>query len=139
MDSQHQLQPQSPPDADSSTSDLPPELQQLAGEAEGQAAPAPQSAPVASAQPEIPTDAFLEGMLTPAAEAFAPNWKLKPHEIKMLAKGTAAVLDYYWPKGVGSWGPWGMFLGACAAVIGPRIGTPMRLPEEPTPPATADA
>lgn len=66
-------------------------------------------------------------MLGPAFDQLAPNWKVTKAEVGMLSVGWAAVLDHYFPGGVGEWGPWGVALGATVAVIGPRIHTPPRI------------
>lgn len=78
----------------------------------------------------MPTAELLAGLLTPLADllpqvhhGFAAK-PLKAHEVKMLAVGWAAVLDHYWPGGVGQWGPWGLALGSTVAVIGPRLAVP---------------
>lgn len=121
--------PLPPPSAEPSTSELPPELEHLAGEtSDDQAAQPGGAAPGGPAPPDVPTADFLAGMLAPAFEQLAPNWKVKQHEVKMLAIGWGAVLDHYFPGGVNAWGPWGVALAATAAVIGPRINIPPQLP-----------
>jgi hypothetical protein len=132
---QPQPSPQSPPlsSPESAGSSAAADLEQLALEAErgGAAAPGAAPAPEPAASPEVPTSDFLAGMLAPAFDQLAPNWKVKPHEIKMLAVGWGAVLDKYFPGGVSSWGPWGVALAATAAVIGPRVNIPPQLPPPP--------
>lgn len=88
----------------------------------------------------MPTADLLAGLLAPIAallpsvhHGFAAQ-PLKPHEVKMLAAGWAAVLDHYWPGGVGQWGPWGLALGSTVAVITPRLLVP-----PPAPPAKTEA
>lgn len=146
MKNRSQPQPPSlPPEPESSAvadTPIPASLEGLAAEADGAgdviapgATAAPDKMSGAPAQPEVPTADFLAGMLEPAFEQLAPNWQVKRQEVKMLAVGWGAVLDHYFPGGVGAWGPWGLALGSTVAVIGPRLNVPPRLEEKPAEPA----
>lgn len=81
-------------------------------------------------------------MLAPLAQlapALHHGFAVQPvtaREVKMLAIGWAGVLDKYFPGGVSSWGPWGLALGATAAVVGPRlvIPAPKPAPKQPSEP-----
>jgi len=94
-----------------------------------------QPAASASATPEIPTAKLVEGILGPAFMIIAPNWKVSDSEISQLSAAYGAVLDKYFPDGLGQFG---VEIGAAlitAAVIVPRLKIPPKA--EPKKPADA--
>lgn len=128
--------PESPDAAPSISAELPPDLAALGAEADRAGEAPAEPSPAGPTKQDVPTADFLAGMLAPAFDQLAPNWKVKQHEVQMLAVGWGAVLDHYFPGGVNAWGPWGVALAATAAVLGPRINVPPRIVVEKKPDAT---
>lgn len=96
-----------------------------------QAAPADGAAGPAPA-PGINTAEVLEQVISPACAVFAPAWGVTDEEVKQLAGVYAALVDKYFPGGVGEIGP---ELGAALvtlAVFGPRWSMPRKVTAKPS-------
>lgn len=84
----------------------------------------------AADQVRAQTVGVLHMGLAPVFNIAAPNWKLTPAEVNMLAQAYADVLLVYFPGGLGDMGPWAGVVITTAAVFGPRIGVPRKLEEQ---------
>lgn len=114
-------------------------LDALAGEAAAAAVAADPNAPVGPpAAPSIPTEKLCEMLLAPCFMIFAPNWKVSEQEVQTLAGAYGAVLDKYFPDGLGDWAPEISAVLVTAMVITPRMGKPAKV-EEKKPAPSADA
>jgi hypothetical protein len=74
------------------------------------------------------TKMVINAGLTPVFGIMAPNWNVTKGEVDQLAEAWAAVLLVYYPNGFADMGPWFGATLATAAVFGPRIGQPRKLP-----------
>lgn len=74
--------------------------------------------------------ALVEGLALPTFEILTPNWGVTAAECKLLGTAYAPVLHKYFPDGPTA-SPELTALLATIAIMGPRIGKPMRLPAEP--------
>ena len=100
----------------------PDELDALAAEV---AADAPTPAPDAQPEPEImPMAELIRPTLRMVFDKAAPAWRVSDAEVKGLADVYGALIDKYFPGGVGRWGLELSALMLTFAVLGPRWGTP---------------
>ncbi|MFK5947696.1 MAG: hypothetical protein QM500_02860 [Methylococcales bacterium] len=81
-----------------------------------------------SAEPVIPTSELIEPIVQMCAGVLVPNWKLQKAEIKVLAEAYGSLLDKYFPDTGKLMGVELNALLITAAVIVPRIGTPIKEP-----------
>ncbi len=112
---------------------LPPhaDAELLAG-VEAELTPEPAAAPGAASQPQLPpTHVVLAGLLTPTFASLAPNWNIKLAEVQQLSLAYGAVIDKYFPDGLGNYGPEIMATLATIAIFGPRLKTPRVVEEKP--------
>lgn len=115
-------------------------LDALAGEAAAAAVAADQNAPVAgAAEPVIPTEKLCEMLLAPCFMIFAPNWKVSEQEVQTLAGAYGAVLDKYFPDGLGDWAPEISAVLVTAMIVAPRMNKPRKVEEKKPDARTADA
>lgn len=111
--------PPAPPASPLTDAALLDELERDAGQATGVTAP--------QAEPKgPPTSALLEGVLNPVFLIFAPNWEVKPQEIKLLAEAYGALVDKYFPDGLGDFGPEIAAVTMTGMIVVPRLNTPMK-------------
>ena len=116
-------------------------LQSEAAQADGEEAPQG----VEEAQEAIiETSALLMGALSPLFDIFAPNWEVAAQEKQALCEAYGAVLDKYFPDGVG--GKYATELTALTItgmIVAPRVGQPRKKPdpktEKPAPKETQEA
>lgn len=107
-----------------------PALDALASEAATMAPPADGAAPagdVAAQADAIPSGELCKMVLGPLFAIFAPNWNVTATEVDQLGNVYGAVLDKYFPGGLGEFGP---EITAClitCAVIAPRANKPRKL------------
>ena len=83
--------------------------------------------------PEIPTADLVRPLVQLVCGTVAPAWKISKGEQDTLTDAYAAVIDKYFPGGL-SMGPEVGALLVTAAIIGPRLGQPMREEEPKTMP-----
>lgn len=113
-------------------------LDALANEAATSTAPGDPAAP--PAEPDVPTAELVAMILGPAFAIVAPNWNVRESEIDQLGKAYGAVLDKYFPDGLGNYGAELTAVFCTLAIVAPRRGKPLRAPEkEPVPVADASA
>jgi hypothetical protein len=82
-------------------------------------------------EPTMETSALLMGAFSPLFDIFAPNWDVKAEEKQALCEAYGAVIDKYYPDGVG--GKFATELTALTItgmIIAPRIGTPRKKSEK---------
>lgn len=82
-------------------------------------------------EPTLETSALLMGAFSPIFDILAPNWGVEKEEKQALCEAYGAVIDKYFPDGIG-----GRFateltaLTVTGMIIAPRIGTPRKKPEK---------
>lgn len=82
-------------------------------------------------EPSIETSALLMGAFSPLFDIFAPNWNVQTEEKQALCEAYGAVIDKYYPDGVG-----GQFATELTAltitgmIFVPRMNTPRKKPEK---------
>lgn len=87
----------------------------------GEGSPAPENA-----QPEIPFDAAIAMILGAGFDILAPNWKVTPQEVKLLADAYAPLAEKYLPDS-SNFGVEVSAVLVTAMVLGPRLRTPRTL------------
>jgi hypothetical protein len=78
--------------------------------------------------PEIPTAQVVQMVIGPLFDIFAPNWEVSDQEKELLAGAYGDLLDKYFPDM--KTGPEIGAIIVTGMVIAPRIGKPMKEPEE---------
>lgn len=81
-----------------------------------------------------PDESSTAELLAPALfttfKLAAPNWKITMEESETLADAWAPVIDKYFPSAGGEPSPELAAIMATSMVLLPRLGTPMRKPDE---------
>lgn len=70
-------------------------------------------------------------VLGPAFQILAPNWRVTDAEIQQLSISYAAVLQKYYPGGMGKIGPEFTALAITAMILAPRIRQPRHEQQQP--------
>lgn len=70
---------------------------------------------------------LLIAVLTPSFAIIAPNWQLRPDEVRQLAAAYTPVMLKYFPDGLGEVGPELAAVMVTLTILGSRIGTPRRI------------
>ncbi|MBT3041992.1 MAG: hypothetical protein KME67_03950 [Candidatus Thiodiazotropha sp. (ex Codakia orbicularis)] len=88
--------------------------------------------PIHPGSTEPPTSEIIEPILQMGFAVLAPAWQVSDPECKELAKCYGALIDKYFPEGMGQYGVEITAVMTTAAVILPRMKIPRKL--EPKPP-----
>ncbi|HET8882607.1 MAG TPA: hypothetical protein VFM56_10575, partial [Solimonas sp.] len=84
-------------------------------------------------EPELPpTKVLVQMVLSPGLALLAPNWNVSRSEVEQLSECYAAVIDKYFPNGMGNFGPEIAATVITLAVFGPRLNTPRKVEEKKT-------
>lgn len=126
------------PAADGPLADTP-ALDALEVEASTFAPPTGAAAPgdVAAQADAIPSGELCKMVLGPLFAIFAPNWNVTASEVDQLGNVYGAVLDKYFPGGLGEFGP---EITAClitCAIVAPRAHKPRKIEPPKREPAQA--
>lgn len=79
-----------------------------------------------SAEPEMSTQEMLYPAIRLVMDIIAPSWKITDTECTSLASAYAAVLDKYYPDGLGRFGVEINAIFITAIVFTPRMKTPRK-------------
>lgn len=126
--------------ADSPLADSP-ALDQLELEAGAAADAGAGAAPPSDATPAVPTAQLCTMVLGPLFAIFAPNWNVTASEVDQLGQVYGAVVDKYFPKGLGKYDKEIAAVVVTCAIVMPRAHKPPKIdkPKEEPPPADASA
>ncbi len=88
--------------------------------------PPPNGVPAPEPPPEIKTAELVAQVLGPGFALLAPAWRVSQDEIEALSEAYGAVIDKYFPAGLGAFGVEISAALATLAVIGPRLAMPRK-------------
>lgn len=114
----------------------PDELDRLLGGMEAEAGQVTGAGPAAN-DDELPTADVLKLVIGPGFALLAPNWNISPSEVEQLATVYGALVDKYFPGGVGKLGPEISAALITVAILAPRLGKPRKI--EPGKPQASEA
>lgn len=87
--------------------------------------------PDVETEPGISTAKQLEPLLGMTFKMLAPNWRVQPEEVEVLAESYGSCIDYYYPEIQEGLPPWLTPLIVTAAIVGPRLNIPRNVEEKP--------
>jgi hypothetical protein len=100
-------------------------------ETEAGATPTGSTQPIQPGPTEPPTSEIIEPILQMGFAILAPAWQVTDPECKELSKCYGALIDKYFPDGVGQYGVEVTAVMTTAAVILPRMKIPRKLEPQP--------
>jgi hypothetical protein len=76
------------------------------------------------------TQEILQPVLSMGFGILAPNWQVQPEEVEQLSEVYAALLDKYFPDGMGDYGVEITAVMVTGAIVLPRLKTPRKVEQK---------